>query len=103
MDCLIIVEKNYHKNANLIDSKIMSMFEKITNKANNTLLHLLVIRLVDKIFTNEWYPIEDKDPWNLIYSANYFFDLPDIFHETFIAQRIVDFGKNMLLKMLADK
>ena len=79
------------------------MFEKITNKANNTLLHLHIIRMIDKIMENEWYPIEDKDCWNLIYSANYFFDLHDIFLETFVAQRVVDFGKNMLLKILADK
>jgi hypothetical protein len=79
------------------------MFEKITNKSQNTLLHLHVIRIIDKIMVNKWYLINDKDSWNLIYSANYFFDLHDIFQETFIAQRIVDFGKNMLLKILEDK
>ena len=74
-----MVEANYHQDANLIQSRIMSMFEKITNKSQNTLLHLHVIRIIDKIMCNKWYLINDKDSWNLIYSANYFFDLHDIF------------------------
>lgn len=43
------------------------------------------MKLLDCILSNSWYKFEIKDAWNLIYLANYLFDLYDILKGTFIA------------------
>jgi predicted nucleic-acid-binding protein len=86
-----------------IKTLILQKFEEITNKSNNTITHMLVLRLLDIILKNKWYAVEQKDVWNLIYLANYLFDLHDIFKGSFIAERAVVFSKDILMSILGRK
>jgi len=68
-----------------ISTSILSQLEEITGKSNNTLVHLYVLKIIDKIVENDWYDLRTKDAWNLIYLANYIFDLYEICRGTFVA------------------
>lgn len=84
----------------IIKTVILQQLEEITNKNNNTLSHLLVLRILNTILNNKWYAFELKDVWNLIYLANYLYDLNDIFKGTFIAEQSMEHAKNILMTVL---
>lgn len=79
---------------------MLQQFEVITNKNNNSLTNLYIFRMLDIIMRNKWYSIQIKDVWNLIYLANYLFDLHDIFKGTYISLRAVNYSREILLGIL---
>jgi len=76
------------------------MLEKITAKTRNIKVYLCVVKIMDNVFQQNWYSIEDKDTWNLIYLVNYLFELHDIFVGSYIANRLVWNGKRILMQVL---
>lgn len=84
----------------LIKTVVLQQLEQVTNKGNNTLTHLYVLRILDLIMANKWYALSKKDVWNLIYLANYLYDLHDIVKGTFIAERAVYHSHNIVMIVL---
>ena len=68
----------------------------ITNKVPNTLIHLSVLRQIDMIMANGWYSLEDKGTWILLHFVNHIFDLHDIFHGSYLAERAIVWSKKIL-------
>jgi hypothetical protein len=93
----------YSKNKperDFLKTLVLQQLEQITNKGNNTLTHLYVLRILDIIMINKWYSLSSKDIWNLIYLANYLFDLNDIFKGTFLAERAIYHSHNIIMIIL---
>ena len=81
----------------------MNMLEKITAKTGNIKVYLCIVKILDNVFTEKWYSIEDKDTWNLIYLVNFLFGLHDIFTGSYIANRLVRNAKNILMMVLEQR
>ena len=88
---------------NLLRQKTLRHLEEITNKSNNTLIHLKSLQILDLIMLKKWYTVDPKDVWNSIYLLNYIFDLYEIFKGTFIAQRVIINAKKLILEILDNK
>jgi len=91
------VEKDY------IQTNILSQLEEITNKSSNLLVHLYTLKILEIILANNWYKLSSKDAWNLIYLANYLFDLYDVLKGTFVAHRSIKHAKAVLMSILERK
>lgn len=83
-----------------ISDKIMTTLEKISGKTRNIKVVLTVVKILEVVLTQKWYNTADQDTWSLIYLVNFIFDLHDIFLGSFIANRLVNIAREILLEIL---
>mmetsp|Transcript_34719 Transcript_34719/g.53281 ORF Transcript_34719/g.53281 Transcript_34719/m.53281 type:complete len:215 (-) Transcript_34719:2728-3372(-) len=87
---------------NVIQGRIMELLEMITNKSESTMIHVRIMRLVDRIMRFGWFTMEDKDTWTLINSASYFFDLHDVLEGSALSEKLAAHAKEIIMELLAE-
>lgn len=81
----------------------MNLFLEITNKSNNTLIHLSILKQMDIILENKWYDIDSKQIWDLINIVVYLHLLYNIFKGSYVCERAIVHSKFILLSILDKK
>ena len=88
---------------NLVSAEFLSLLEAITSKSRNIKVSMFVAKLLDIILFYHWYDFREKDTWTTIYLINYIFDLHDIFHGSFLSQRLTRSAKKLVHALLEER
>lgn len=94
---------DFDQSTNLVSSNILSLLEQITNKTRNIKICLYITKILDIILYYRWYSAKEQDSWTILYLVNYTFDLHDVFAGSFVAQRLTQSAKRLLMEMLGDR
>jgi hypothetical protein len=67
------------------------------------MVNLEIAKILDIILIENWFKIQTKDTWSLIYLINYLFELHDVFIGSLMAQRMLSQAEKIILRVLEER